>query len=363
VSKFSPAGALVWSTFVRPGTYQFSVSSSIQLDSDQNVYIAGIFQDSGFPTTPGLPNSGSVFVAKLNATGSQLIYGATLGGNSIIGPPRLVLDSSANAFITGGGDYCCDGNTGIIGLGGIGDFWVAEINAAGNALSWSVEIGGSDDDEEAALAIDPANKLYIAGYSGSLDFPTTPGALVQAGTGRTLVVKLDPTKPPSSSMVYSALIGNPGNKSNDFISAQAIAVDRAGNAYVGAWTYNLGLFASPWAFQPHAPTIPNAYVFELNQSGSAITNGTYLGGGMDDYVSAVSVDNAGNTYVSGYTNSWDFLTTAYGNPLQPEVPYIKDQAYYVKLNPQFSAISSVVIAGSDNVDAYASVPDGVGGRG
>jgi hypothetical protein len=243
-------------------------------------------------------------VAKLNGTGSQLIYGATVGSNSIIAPPRLFLDSSANAFITGTGDYCCDGNTGIIGpLGGIGDFWVVEINAAGNALLWSVAIGGSDDDEEAALAIDRANKLYIAGYSASLDFPTTPGAVVQPGAARTLVVKLDPSKPPASSMVYSALIGNPGNNSNDFISGQAIAVDRAGNAYVGAWMYNRGLFTSPWAFQSHAPTVPNGYVFELNQSGGAITNGTYLGGGLDDYVSAVSVDNAGNTYVSGVTDS------------------------------------------------------------
>jgi hypothetical protein len=362
VSKFSAAGALVWSTFLGPGTWQYNGATGLQVDANQNVYIGGIFQDPGFPTTPGLPNSGSVFVTKLNSTGSQLVYGALLGGRSILAAPQLVLDSSANAFIAGTGDYCCNGSTGVIGpLGGVEDFWIAEIDSAGSALTWSVEIGGSGDDEADGLAIDRANKLYVTGYSDSYDFPTTPGALVQYGLGRTLVVKLDPTKPSASSMVYSALVGNPGHSSNDFISAESIAVDRSGNAYVGAWTYNLRLFTSPRAFQKIAPPTPNAYVFELNRSGSAITNGTYLGGGDLDFVTAVSVDKIGNVYVSGVTDSWDFLTTAYGNPLQPEIPYHRDQAYYVKLNPQFAAISSVVIGGPDNVDAGPSVPDGSGG--
>src|ERR1700676_3658972 len=129
VSKFSAEGALVWSTFLGPGSYQFIVASGVQVDSDQNVYVAGIFQDPGFPTTPGLPNNRSVFVAKLNSTGSQLVYGATMGGNSILSNPQLVLDSRTDAFVTGSGGtgLCCNGHTGFIGpLGGVDDFWVAE---------------------------------------------------------------------------------------------------------------------------------------------------------------------------------------------------------------------------------------------
>jgi len=360
VSKFSAAGSLLWSTFVGPGTYQFSIASGIQVDSDQNVYVTGIFQDAGFPTTAGLPNNGSVFVFKLNAAGSQLVYGATMGGNSILSNPQLVLDTAADAFVTGGGDVCCDGNTGIIGpLGGIGDFWVAEINTAGNSLRWSIEMGGSGDDEADGLAIDTANKLYVAGYTDSTDFPVTAGALNQAGLGRTLIVKLDPTQPPSLSLVYAALAGNPGHSTNDFLSGQSIAVDRAGNAYVGAWTYNVGLFTSKFAFQTEAPIVPNAYVFEVNSNGSAIVNGTYIGGGNSEYVGHVSVDGAGNTYVAGYTNSWDFLTTAYA---RPEPLNNLFEGYYVKLNPQFAAVSAVEYGGTvDGAVGYAAVPDGAGG--
>jgi hypothetical protein len=360
VAKFSPAGALVWSTFLGPGTYQFSVVSGLQVDAAQNVYVAGIFQDPGFPTTARLPNSGSVFLTKLNASGSHVIYSALLGGHSTLANPQLVLDSAANAFVAGTGDICCDGNTGLIGpLGGVDDFWIAEINSAGTALSWSVEIGGTGSDEADGLAIDRENKLYVAGYSDSLDFPTTNGALNQRGIGRTLVVKLDPSQLAASSMVYSALIGNPGRSSNDFISAQSIAVDSSGHAYVGAWTYNTGLFTSKWAFQREASGTANAYVFELNANGSAFLNGTYLGGAGDDFVGHVAVDSAGNTNVVGSSNSSDFPTTAYGNLASANSLF---EGYYVKLNPQFAAISSVQFGSArDGAQAFGSTRDGTGG--
>jgi len=168
-------------------------------------------------------------------------------------------------------------------------------------------------------------------------------------------VKLDPTKPPASSMVYSALAGNPGNTSNQYLQGNAIAVNPLGDAYVAAWTYNSGLYASPNGFQRGAPTAPNGYVFELNASGSAIINGTYLGGGANDFVSGIVVDNSSNIYFLGSTYSWDFPTTAYGNLTQ-----YNDVAVYVKLNPQFAAISSVEF-GPVSTEAFHGTLDSFGG--
>lgn len=357
VSKFSSGGSLLWSTYLGPGCFQFSVPEGIAVDSNENVYVAGIYECSGYPTTVHLGTSGSVFLTKLNSSGSSLVYSTTLGGNSVLGTPQVVLDSSANAYIIGAGDYCCNSSTGIIGsLGGISDFWVAEINSAGNAIPWSVEIGGNDDDVAYGMAIDPANKLYVTGYAASSNFPTTAGALNQAGTGRAFVTKLDPTKSPASSMIYSALAGNPGNTKNDYLEGSSIAVDATGDAYIAAWTYNSGLYTSPNAFQRVAPPVPNAYVFELNPSGSAITNGTYLGGGANDFVKGIAVDSSGNSYVSGSTNSWNFPTTAYGNLSH----YNSQLGYYVKLNPQFAAISSVEI-GPAGAGAFGATTDSSGG--
>jgi hypothetical protein len=352
VAKFSSSGALVWSTFLGPGCYTYIVPEGIAVDANKNVYVSGIFECSGYPTTVNLGTSGSVFLTKLNSTGSKLVYSTTLGGNSVLGGSEVVLDSSANAYVSGAGDICCNNSTGIIGpLGGISDFWIAKINSAGTALPWSVEIGGSDDDEAYGLTIDAANKLYLTGYTASTDFPTTPGALDQPGFARTFVVKLDPTKSPTLSMVYSALAGNPGNTVNQFLEGEAVSVDPSGNAYIAAWTYNTGLYASPSALQRSASTVPDAYVFEINAAGSAIVNGTYLGGGSADYIKGIAVDHSGNTYVSGFTQSWDFPTTAYGNE--------GAGAYYVKLNPQFAAISSVEF--SPNGGAYNATSDLSGG--
>ena len=362
VAKFTAEGALVWSTFLGPGTSSFTVSGGIQVDASQNVYVSGIFSDRGFPTTPGLPHDGEVFFTKLNSSGSQLVYSGRMAINSNQSTPSIVLDSLGDAFVIGSGPAgsCCNNHTGLIGVGGgVGDFWVAEINATGTGVPWSVAIGGSGSDNANSIAIDSENKLYVAGYSDSTDFPTTPGALNQPGIGRAFVVKLDPALPPAKSEVYGALIGDTISNPNSFLEAESIAVDQSGDAFVGNWTYNPGLYTSEWAFQPKVPAgLPDAYVFELNPAGSGLLNGTYLGGGAQDYVSQVAVDASGNTYVSGFTNSWDFLTTAYGNPT---IPFNIQQAYYVKLNPAFAAISSVAFGEINGTETWTSLPDGAGG--
>jgi hypothetical protein len=115
VSKFSSAGSLLWSTYLGPGCFQFAVPEGIAVDSSDNVYISGIYECSGYPSTVNLGISGEVFLTKLDSSGSKLVYSTTLGNNSALGTPRLVLDSSANAYVIGSGDYCCNGNTGIIG--------------------------------------------------------------------------------------------------------------------------------------------------------------------------------------------------------------------------------------------------------
>jgi Beta-propeller repeat len=362
VAKFSAEGALVWSTFLGPGSSDFIVASGIAVDAGQNVYVTGIFQGARFPTTTGLPHGGSVFVTKINATGSAIVYSGLIAGSSILTSPSIVLDSSDDVFIAGSGPAgsCCESKqSGIIGtLGGIDDFWIAEINADGVGLPWSVQMGGNGQDEADGLAIDSENNLYVTGYTASSNFPVTAGALNQPGIGRTQIVKFDPRRPPAKSVIYSAVAGNPGNTQNNFLSGESIVVDGSGDAYVGAWTYNLGLYVSPSAFQIDPPEAPNAYVFELNPAGSAFLNGTYLGGSNADYVGQLALDNSGNVYVAGFTQSWDFPATAYTSP--PE-SLAGMQAYYVELNPQFAAVSSVTFGVSGQAEGFASIADGAGG--
>jgi hypothetical protein len=358
VSKFSPEGALIWSTYLGPGCSNFVVPSGIAVDSEQNVYVTGTFECPHFPTTLRIGGGGEIFVSKLNSTGSELLYSVSLGGQNITQTSSLALDSFDDVFVTAAGaTSCCNNQTGIIGpLGGIDDFWVAEINSEGSAVPWSVQIGGSGSDESASIVIDSANLIYVTGYSDSTNFPVTPGTIDQPDAS-TFVVKLNPAKNPSLSMIYGALIGAPAGNTNAYIQPFSLAVDSFGDTYISNWTYNTGMYTSPNAFQPQPATLPDGYVFELNPTASAILNGTYMGGNGTDYAVGLSIDNSGNTYVSGFTNSWDFPVTAYSNPGQAVNEEI---AYYIKLNPQFAAVSSVAF-GPNGTNTRTSSADLAGG--
>jgi hypothetical protein len=55
-------------------------------------------------------------------------------------------------------------------------------------------------------------------------------------------------------------------------------------------------------------------IVKLNAAGTARLYSTYLGGNGDDWVRGISLDSAGNAYVTGYTSSSNFPTV---NPFQP----------------------------------------------
>src|SRR5262249_50060330 len=103
-----------------------------------------------------------------------------------------------------------------------------------------------------------------------------------------------------------------GNESD---SGSSIAVDGAGSVYVTGYTYSQFFPTTPGALQPlHHGTCsgsgcPDAFVTRVNADGS-LAYSTYLGGSNVDCTEAIAVDGAGNAYVTGFTRSSDFPTTA-----------------------------------------------------
>src|SRR5204862_4299756 len=121
---------------------------------------------------------------------------------------------------------------------------------------------------------------------------------------KTKPLTIDPT------LVYSTYLGSSGAD-----VGSAIAVDSTGAAYVaGTSKYTdlpvtSGAYQTTWRGDPNTPT-GDAFVAKINAAGTHFDYVTYLGGSRDDQATGIALDGVGDAYVTGYTESPDFPTTA-----------------------------------------------------
>jgi hypothetical protein len=179
--------------------------------------------------------------------------------------------------------------------------YVFKLDSSGGPV-FSTYLGGTGTSQGSAVVLDAAGNGYVTG-AASGSFPTTTGALQSSLMGGTnaFVVKLSP----SGSRIYSTLVG--GNGSD---VGYGIAVDSSGNVYVAGSTSSTVIPLAPeGAAQSSNGGATDAFVAKINQTGSALSYFTFLGGAGIDQAKAIAVDSQGNAYVAGQTSS-DGLATA-----------------------------------------------------
>jgi len=332
ITKLSASGALVYSSRFGGGFDDFG--RAIAIDRSGNAYITGwtVCRASScdFPTVNAFqPRYGGgnndAFVTKMNANGTALVYSTYLGGGSILNATDdwgegIAVDGAGSAYVTGytyspdfpvtAGAY----DTSRLGL----DAFVTKFTPDGSALVYSTFLGGNGRDLGRAIAVDAAGNAYVTGETESQDnpftpendgFPVTPGAFQTTGSFDAFVTKLNPQ---GSALVYSTYLGGGANDSgiggNGVDRAWGIAVDAAGNAYVAGDTQS-PYFPVVNAIQPSESNPPDAFVTELNPTGSAPVFSTYLGGSLTDQARGIAVDAAGAVYVVGSSSSTNFPVT------------------------------------------------------
>ncbi len=235
----------------------------------------------------------------------MLVYSTYLGGSNSDSGNAIAVDSSGNAYaagITNSPDFPTANP--LQGGDSRTTAFVSKLNPVGSALVYSTYLGGSTSDYGSAIAVDSSGNAYVAGYTGSSNFPTAnPLQANLRGYQNAFVAKLNAA---GSALVYSTYLGG-----SLYDSGYAIAVDSSGNAYVAGGTNSVN-FPTANPLQANLTGYQNAFVAKLNPAGSALVYSTYLGGGSDNGT-GIAVDSSGSAYVAGWTQSSDFPTA---NPLQ-----------------------------------------------
>jgi hypothetical protein len=350
---------LSYSTFLGGSNYDYALS--IAVDAAGSAYVTGYTGSADFPTLNPLQSNlagatrkitpSEVFVTKLNAAGTALIYSTYLGGSSDDHGYHIAVDGSGNAFVTGD-TYSTDfptKNALQTTYAGNGDGFVVELNATGSALLYSTYLGGSsaenwnDGASVGGIAVDGPGYVYVTGGTGSANFPTTPGAFQTAfGAKSAFITKIDPTQTGAASLVYSTYLGTGFTRGT---TSYGIAVDGSGQAYVTGRT-DLGFPTIDNAFQRSFDLSNNveAFVSVLDANGSALLYSSYFSGsGGTTAGGGIAVDFAGNIVITGSTSCLDLPTK---NALQPTkggpAGTIGYDAFVAKFNPNLAGADSLL---------------------
>jgi hypothetical protein len=318
--------AVIYSTYL--GGNNYDTGNGIAVDSSGDAFIVGSTSSSNFPAAPAnvfQPTFGGntdAFVAKLDPSGSHLLFSSFLGGSDVDYGNAVALDQYGNAYVTGYTESTDLPTVNPIQSGndGNGDAFVAEVNKLGTELVYCTYLGGSSSDVGQGIAADPGGNAYVVGYTFSANFPTFNA--YQVANGGSVDAFLTKISTGGAGYVFSTYLGGKGDD-----RAWAVALDGQLNIYVAGTTLTsctpatttttlcnpISTFpTTPGAFQTYttkqSPGYPAGFVTKFNFLGSGLLYSTLLGGSLTDSPAGIAVDTSGNAYVTGYTQSNDFPT-------------------------------------------------------
>lgn len=314
LARLGPGGApLVYSTYL--GGSVADAARGVAIDGTGRAFVVGDTFSTDFPVLataffPTYRGNGDAFLSILNTAGSgagTLLYSSFLGGTG--GDAALGVAASGTGAVhltgrTASSDFPTSANGAQRVHGGAGDAFVLTLNpgaARAAQVVYGTYLGGTGTDNGSAVAIDPTTgRVVVTGQTFSTTFPTTTGAYrrAYAGSGDAFVTALDPLA--TSSLFFSTYLGATG-----IDAGTAVAVDSTGNAHVTGSTRSAD-FPTVDAVQSTFGGTRDAFVTELDSTGSVLSQSTFLGGSGDDGAQGIALDASGAVWVAGGTASANF---------------------------------------------------------
>jgi gliding motility-associated-like protein len=309
-------------------TWSFTWVFDLDIDADDNVYVAGITTDR----FPGMENaydssfngSYDAYVCKMSPSGDSILWFTYLGGSSWEYYCKIAVNDAQEPVITGfsnSSDFPTTAgvfdNTINNGGGGSGWFYsgfVTKFTSDGDSLLFSGFLGGNGSDLTQSIVIDEDDYIYLAGQTSSSDFPTTAGCYQSTYGGGTSTggywnrgdAFLTKMEPDGSDLVFSTYFGG----INDDVAYQ---VDISPNKDI----YIVGKTSSTNFPTTEGSTIFNynvvgsydGFIAKFDPSGNSLEYSKMMGGSGEDWFEGVYVNERDEAYVAGISNSSNFYTT------------------------------------------------------
>jgi hypothetical protein len=254
----------------------------VHIDASGNAYLTGSTSSTTFPGVSGSSlqpaNAGSsdVFVMKINAAGSAILFSTFFGGTGLDTGNSIELDSSGNILI--GGLTSSTTLPGVTGsslqpsyAGGY-DGHIVKLNTDATAILWATFLGGSADEFLRSIGFDAADNVYVGGWTYSTNFPGVTGSSIQpnnAGSADAFLMKINPA---GTSIAWATYLG-----ASTWEAVHEMDVDAAGNVYAVGLAESTFPGVTSDAIQPvnaggneHGPG--DGYIIKITEVGPTLTS-------------------------------------------------------------------------------------------
>lgn len=311
VAKFSPnLGSLIYCTYL--GGDQADYPSGICVDTAGNAYVAGYTTSSTtLPVTAGAfqttYNGGADdgFVAKINPTGTSLLYCTYFGGNDMDRVNGISLDSAGNIYLTGltqSSNFPISATAKQKGFSSW-ECFISKLNPAGNGILYSTYFGGSSMDYGNGIDVDDEGNAVVTGSTRISNIPITSGVIqpTRGGGDDAFVVKVNAD---GSDWIYSTYLGGSGAD-----QGRSVSLDTDGSAYIFCIGDSPNFPVTPLAYQTTNHGSYDFMVTKVNSTGTEWLYSTYVGGSGLESSRSMARSAEGKICVTGYTPSGDYPVT------------------------------------------------------
>lgn len=310
VTKLGPSGTLTWSTYFDANA---PYVQGVAVDGTGNTYVTGYTSTNGpigFPTTPGafqtsIAGFSDTYVVKLNAAGSDVVYSTLLGGDANDLAAGIAVDAAGDAYVCGStqSSNFPTRNAAQAAIAGGSDWFVTKLNPGGTDIVYSTFVGGPGGatDVPYGVAADATGRAYVVGNGNPFSLPGVP-SLVPARQQTGMLVRLSAA---GALDFVTGVVSTSDTFVGTSTAPQAVAVDGAGDVYVGGVTAVSDMPEVCAVSSGYRSGTYDAFVVKMKGDASAFVYSTYLGGSGFDYCAGLAVSPAGEAFVGVGTKSHD----------------------------------------------------------